>query len=141
METSHIIHEGKISNINDEIVEVTIESKSACASCHAGGACTAADKSTRHINIKNSPAYRNLHVGDDVVVEGDLHSGLKAVLYAYVIPFILMLITLMVASELTGNNLVSGLLALGITVPYYTVVYFNRKKFEKEFSFFIKTEA
>ncbi len=141
MEKNEIIHQGFIAAMDADHIEVSIESKSACASCHASGACNAADKSTRLINIKNSPLYRHLKIGDWVTVQGNFSSGLKAVLFAYVIPFVLILITLMIASAVTNNNLFSGLLALGITIPYFAILYFNRKKFEKQFSFFIKTEA
>ncbi len=141
MENKEIIHEGYIASMNAALIEVNIESKSACASCHASGACHAADQSNRIIQVKNNACYTHLKVGDVVTVQGNFTSGLTAVLFAYVLPFILILLTLILSSAITNNNLVSGILALGITVPYYILLYFYRNRFEKHFSFFIKTAA
>ncbi len=89
------------------------------------------------MNIPRNASHSHLQEGDLVTVEGNFSSGLKAVLFAYVIPFVLMLITLLVLSGFT-NNLVAGLSALGITIPYYAIIYLNKKHFEKQFSFIIK---
>lgn len=141
MATETINHAGQIESIHKDLIDVMIESKSACASCHAQSACSSSDKSDKIVSVKNSPFYNDLKVGDRVLLEGNFSSGLKAVLYAYILPFVLVLVTLMILSSFTQNNLVSGLLSLGILVPYYTVVYALRNRFEKEFSFSIKKEA
>lgn len=141
MENESIMHHGIITGMNNDIVQVTIESKSACSSCHAQGACTSADSSTRIIEIKNNFTNSTFTIGDKVHVIGKFNSGLKAVLFAYVIPFVLILTTLIITSEFTSNNLFAGILSLGITIPYYGILYLNKKKFEREFSFTINTEA
>lgn len=141
MTTESINHIGQITAIHQNSIDVLINSESACASCHANGACSSADSSEKMVTVKNSPQYQNLKEGDIVTLNGNFTSGLKAVSYAYVLPFILVILTLVVASEISQNNLLSGLLALGILVPYYGILYALRSKFEKEFSFSIKTEV
>lgn len=141
MTTKSINHIGQIATISQNTIDVLIQSESACATCHAKGACSSADKSDKVVTVKNSPLYRSFKEGDVVTLNGNFTSGLKAVLYAYVIPFILVIFTLMLVSSFSKSNLLAGILSLGILIPYYSLVYALRNKFEKEFSFSITKEV
>lgn len=73
--------------------------------------------------------------GQEVSVILKESMGIKALMYGYVWPFILVLFTLMLSFSITGNEVSSGLLALGILIPYYAVLYFFRGVFKKLFKF------
>jgi sigma-E factor negative regulatory protein RseC len=56
-------------------------------------------------------------------------------LYGYLLPFIIVLITLIVSSSLTNNEITAGLLALLVLIPYYITLYFYRNYLKKVFKF------
>ena len=61
--------------------------------------------------------------------------GFTALFYGYVLPFIIILITLIITNSITNNELLSGLISLGILIPYYTTLYFFRHLLKKVFKF------
>lgn len=62
-------------------------------------------------------------------------SGLRALFLGYVLPFLILLITLIIAIEVTGNELFGGVIALALLVPYYFALYFTKDKLKKIFTF------
>jgi len=55
--------------------------------------------------------------------------------WGYVLPFIVVLLTLIVAQEITGNELTAGLISLAILIPYYAALYLLRHHLKKIFKF------
>jgi len=51
------------------------------------------------------------------------------------IPFLLVLVALTTVFSVTKNEILAGLLALGILIPYYTILYYLRHYFKKVFKF------
>ena len=62
-----IEHEGIVDHISDKAIRVKIMSMSACASCHAKGACTVADMEEKEVEV---PLAGNYKVGQRVMVTG-----------------------------------------------------------------------
>ena len=60
---------------------------------------------------------------------------MKALFYGYLLPFVLMLTSLILFYETTGNEAVAGLVALSILIPYYIVLYFFRNTLKRAFKF------
>lgn len=132
-----ITHQGIVENIDDARVFVRILQTSACASCSVKGHCSSADSKEKIIEI-NTP-YISCQKGDRVTVVGQVSMGMKAVLLAFFIPFLVLVVSLFVCMHLSGGNeLFSGLIALALLVPYYFVVWLNKDKLKKKFSFTIK---
>lgn len=132
----HIEHEGIVEEINNQHIVVRIVNKSACASCHAKGACTAADLQDKLIDIYQSVS--NLRVGQKVMLIGKKSLGPKAVLLAYIFPLFLILATLIIVFYTTNNELLAGVISLAVLVPYFTIIYFLKGKLKRIFSFSIK---
>jgi len=117
---------------NNKLI-VSIISQSACSSCHAQGACTVSDFQDKDIEINEfTGSYKP---GQEVTVIFRESKGFTALLWGYILPFLVVLITLIVALEITGNELTSGLISLGILIPYYTTLYFLRHHLKKIFKF------
>lgn len=136
-EFKFIEHTGYIEEVISGQVKVRILSESACASCHAQGACTASDMKEKIIDV-NSNGFFDLVVGKKVIIQGQKSLGLKASLLAYIIPFILVFITLFLTYGLTQSEGIAGLLSLAILVPYFLIIKFFTSKLEKTFVFTIK---
>tara|TARA_R110001583_G_scaffold33438_5_gene112970 strand:+ start:3929 stop:4354 length:426 start_codon:yes stop_codon:yes gene_type:complete len=129
-----IDHVGTISDIKDEKITVSILNVSACAGCHAKSACSMSDMKEKEIDIIDYSS--SFKLGEEVKVVYQESLGWLALLLAYVLPFVLVLITLFIATAFT-NELISGLLALGILLPYYSLLYFLKDRLKKTFSFTI----
>ena len=133
---SKIDHEGKILEIKGEKITVGILNVSACSGCHAKGACTMSDMKEKSIDVID---YSNrFEVGEKVKVTYRESLGWFALMLAYVVPFVLVLATLFIASSITNDELISGLLALSVIPPYYIILSFFKGRLKKTFSFTIE---
>lgn len=125
---------GVIISIDDKIAHVKIEQTSACASCHVKSVCGASDKSEKIIdaNIMDN----TLKVGDQVTIIGQKSLGIQAVLLAYVLPFVVIIVTLFIANIFTTNELIIGSCALTSLIPYFIVLRLMRNKIQAKFQFY-----
>ncbi len=131
-----ISHEGDVVAVNGDTVFVRIIQHSACAECHAQGVCSASDQTEKVIEVNDK--LHSFSPGDRVLLEGNLTLGLNAVLLAFVIPFLLVICALIIASILTRNDIISGLSSVLILLPYYYLLYMKRDKLKRKFAFRIK---
>lgn len=131
-----IEHSGFVYQINGKHIKVQILQQSACSDCHAKGACTAADMADKFIDVESDDA--GLKVGQAVTVYGQSSLGLLAVLLAFVIPFLLVLITLFLLNNKIDNEAISGTIALGTLLPYFIILSFFNKKLKSKLKFYIK---
>lgn len=132
MSHTKIKHEGVVVDFKDEFALVKIEVLSACAACHAKGVCSAADMSEK---IVETMPLDKVEKGDRVMVEMEEKLGFKAVVFAFLIPFILLMITVFSVSYFTGSEAAAALSGLGILVPYYLVIYLLKDYFRRSFIF------
>jgi positive regulator of sigma E activity len=133
----HIEHQGIVSKIENGKVYVNLLNVSNCSSCHVQSMCQVSDVDRKEIEITNEQD-RRFKQGDKVEVSFDKSLGPKALLLGYLLPFIFVLVTLLIAYQITGDEVVSGLASLLILVPYYLLLYSFRSKLKKEFVFKIK---
>jgi sigma-E factor negative regulatory protein RseC len=129
-----IEHTGLVEGIDSGVIYVRIQQVSACSACHAKGACSTADVADKVIEVADNGAY---NVGQLVLLTGSYSLGLKAVFYAFILPFLCMFLTLYISTQYT-SELKGGLLSLGILLPYYIVLSLFRKSLKKSFTFQIK---
>ena len=132
-----IRHSGIVKQIDDDFVYVSIVSQSACASCHAKGACNITDLNEEVVEVPrgNADVYR---VGDRVEVAMRKSLGTRAVMLGYVVPFLLVIATMIIVLAFVGNEGLAGLLALGALIPYYLLLYLRRKHLKRTFTFSIQ---
>ena len=137
MSDKTITHPGFIRKLMDDMAEVVIISKSGCASCEINGSCSVSDMEEKIIDIKLKP-QDNYKIGDEVVVEMKQSQGTWAVLLAYIFPFLVILISLIVLTSADVDQGLSGLISLGLLIPYYTILYFLKTYIKSKFEYFIK---
>jgi sigma-E factor negative regulatory protein RseC len=133
-----IEHEGIVKWVEGNHVKVQIVSMSACASCHANGACSAADMQDKEVDVISEKG--TFEPGQQVVIIGSRTQGLKATWWAYVLPLVLVVATLAVTYTYSGNENLAGALALLVLVPYFFVIYLAGKAMKKTFSFSVKSK-
>lgn len=126
-----------IKKQQDKII-VKIEQKSTCSSCHARGACTSLDKKDKEIEIKTQDT-QNYNIGDEVIITITTKLGMKAVLIAFVLPLILLVIALFLSIKLFSfAQSISALVSLLVVAAYYFFLYKQNHLLSKEFNFSIK---
>ena len=128
-----VTHKGKVIHLEGLDVRVMIESMSACAACHAKGMCTLSDKEDKIIDIKvSAERAAKLNVGDEVMVAVSQQRGMQAVLLAYILPAIVVILSLILLLKLLPEPLaiLSALAVLGV---YYYVLYLFRNKLNAKF--------
>jgi len=128
-----IEHTGIITLIEGAKIKVQIAQLSACSSCHAKGACSASDVDEKIIDVESTD--QTLQVGDFVQLSGESSMGLFAVLIAFVIPFLLILVCLFLFNFYAVNEAVAGAVSLGILAPYYIILSLFNKKLKNKLKF------
>ncbi len=131
-----IEHKGKIDSIEGNRIKVHFLNISACASCHAKGVCTASDMENKEVEVIDYSG--NFNKGEEVRVLLQQSLGFKALLWGYVVPFLVVLTGLFVLSSLTDNEVIAGVGALSLLVPYYIALYLLKERIKKVFSFTIQ---
>lgn len=131
----YISHTGIVVKINQSgTVEVQVQPDSACSSCAARSSCSLIGTTARVIKIivANPHTYA---VGQQVNVMMQQKSGFWAVFYAYVLPLILVLSTLIIGSLINMNELTIGIFSIIILFPYYFLLWHLRNDFLQKFDF------
>lgn len=127
---------GVVQAVGDNELIVRISSAEACGQCGQEQTCSLPRLKTKNITIR--PIHENFSVGESVKVIIDSHTGTKAVLLAYVFPLLLLLVTLVVAVEITHREGLSGLLAVLVLLPYYGILWLCHVNIEKVFRFSVE---
>lgn len=137
--TNTIQHEGVIREIGDSVIRVNIIQATACSSCSAKGYCSSSESKEKFIDIPYPNAQStNYKVGDTVFVVGETSMGLKAVLLAFVLPFIAIIAFLFLFMRIFDNELYAAVLALLSLVPYYFILWLSKNYIKDKFTFKIK---
>lgn len=132
-----IEHEGIIEKINGHQVTVRILQQSACSACHAKGVCMAADSKEKLVEVVDfSGRFRK---NERVIIEGKESMGHKAVFWAFVLPLIILILTLILSLSLWNfSEIEAAISAMVALIPYYLILYLLRKKMANSFQFTIK---
>lgn len=136
--SSEIRHSGVIESISDECVSVRILQASACAACKVASRCNASEAKEKIIEVHAASAAKSRKIGDHVMVCTSRGVISKAMRIGFVLPFLLMVLTLIVVFLLTGSEALAGLLSLGVLVPYYLVVWMLRDRIGRQVSFYLE---
>ncbi len=129
-ETEAFVHTGVVSEMKGSSIIVALDENVHCESCSARGACGVTDSVNKTVEVINPEGSFKLNQPVEVVLKKDL--GQKAVFWAYIFPFLLMLATL-VTSSLFLEEWMAGSLSLLILVPYYAMIYALKNYFKKTF--------
>jgi len=123
-------HEGIISKIRNNVVTVSLKGNINCEGCNIKSICGISDSNSKEVEVYSPDKRLKLHEDVNVILKKDL--GLKAIFWAYVLPFLLMISILIIASTFL-SELFAGLLAISFLIPYYLILYVLRNQFKKIF--------
>jgi sigma-E factor negative regulatory protein RseC len=132
-----ISHEGIVTKITDDELEIKILAQSACAACHAKSACGMGEQAEKILTVPR-PKGRDFALNQKVNVRMAIGQGNKAAVLAYLIPIVLLLAVLFVCLGLGMNEGLAALVSIIALVPYYIVLYLRRDKLKKKFDYTIE---
>lgn len=118
-------------------VRVRLVSQSACAGCAARKACAMQESQDKEWTV-DYPTDEHYAVGEKAVLVISEANGFKAVLWAYVLPFICLIALIFGLSCLTQNELLIGLTALGGVALYFIVLAFSKKRLNRTLRYGIR---
>ncbi|MBR2061110.1 MAG: SoxR reducing system RseC family protein [Tidjanibacter sp.] len=130
-------HAGVVKAVEADRVEVEITVVSACGSCKSRSVCSMSEQAEKMVTVYTEMPEQ-YEVGQEVTVQMEQVMGIKAVIYAYVVPFFIILAVLLVLMECGLGEVVSGLSSLGACALYYIGLWLFRHKLEKVMVFKIK---
>ena len=136
-ENNTISHEGIVTKITDDELEIKILAQSACAACHAKSACGMGEQAEKILTVPR-PKGQDFTLNQKVNVKMAIGQGNKAAVLAYLIPILLLLAVLFVCLGLGLNESLSALIAIVALIPYYIILYLRRDKLKNKFLYIIE---
>lgn len=130
-------HTGTVIDVQPDLVSVEILQQSACAACHARSACMASDQAVKVVQVEPSLGT-TYQVGETVRVCLSQTLGVKAVVFSYLLPLLILMILLLILPPILGSDLWTGLACLLGLVFYYLILWLFRGRLKKEFVFTIE---
>ena len=128
-----IRHEGIVTSINGELAHVQIVQTSACSACKAKSMCMSAESQAKEMDVLMLDV---MQVGDKVEVEVRERLAWKAVLLAYILPFIVMIGIIALLDFVTEwSEAIIGTLSLCGIALYYIILGFFKHKLQRQFVF------
>ncbi len=132
---NEIQHEGVVVSVQGTEARVRIVQNSACSGCGLRDAgCGLRDSESKEKMI-DCRMIEPLEVGDKVMVTVARRLGWTAVLLAFVLPFVLLMVSVWGLTTWLENEALGGTLGLCVLVPYYGVLAVLRKRIQAKFDF------
>ena len=128
-----IRHTGVVLSVADKTAHVEIIQTSACSACKAKSMCMSAESQQKQMDVI---MLEPLKVGDQVEVEVRERLAWKAILLAYILPFIVMMAVIAVLDFTTDwSEAVVGTLSLCAIALYYIGLSVFKHRLQTQFTF------
>ena len=128
-----IKHEGVVLSTNGNMAHVEIVQTSACSACKARSMCMSSESQQKQMDVV---MLEPMQAGDRVEVEVRERLAWRAVLLAYILPFVVMLAVIAVLDYATDwSEAITGTLSLCAIALYYLILSAFKHKLQKQFSF------
>ncbi len=134
--SNRIQHEGVVKSISTQTLEVSIISHSACAGCHAKGACGIADSKEKIITVRRPNT--EYQPGEKVIVYASVNNAFYSVLLAYIMPSVLIIATIFFLEKSGSSELQAAIISLILLGGYFLILYFCRNKIAQKINFTIE---
>jgi sigma-E factor negative regulatory protein RseC len=130
-----IDHKGIVQKADEKSVTVMIKSDSACSGCHAEGACNLSGQSDKIVEVRGS---YDVSPGDQVTIVMKQSMGYAALILGYILPIVPVITILFVLISRNVSELVAGLGAIAVLIPYYAILFLFRNRINEKITFTLK---
>jgi sigma-E factor negative regulatory protein RseC len=129
-----IRHTGVVMSTDGAIATVEITQTSACSACKARSMCMSSE--SRQMSDVKCRMLEPLQAGDHVEVEVREQLAWKAILLAYILPFIVMMGVITALDLMTDwSEAIVGTLSLCGIALYYIILGFFKHRLQRQFVF------
>lgn len=135
-EENTICKEGIVRAVRGEDIDVEITVSSACSECHAKSICMPSEQRQEFVTAQ-ALYGETFQIGERVHLVLKQKAGWKAILIAYLIPFLVLIAALFGSYAIFRNELASVIASLLFLVAYYFLLKHFRHKIDKQFTFFV----
>ena len=129
---SEISHEGIVESAEKNSVMVLLSPGVSCSGCQASGSCNISGDDRKIIKVDGSYDFSQ---GEKVLVSMKRSQGYSALVLGYLIPLVLVVVSLIVLLLLSLNELYAGLISICLLIPYYLTLLLLRKSISRRFTF------
>ena len=128
-----IRHTGVVLSVSGEMAHVEIIQTSACSACKAKSMCMSAESQQKEMDVV---MLEPLKPGDQVEVEVRERLAWKAILLAYILPFVDMITVIVVLDFITDwSEAIIGTLSLCAIALYYIGLSVFKHRLQTQFTF------
>lgn len=127
-------HPGIVLGSTPGHVTVQIVTHSACGACSAHAHCGFAESGQREI-VVDTPAWSSYRAGQKVTVSVSESLGFLAVVWAYLLPAVLLLACVITLLCLMSSEPLAVLITLAVIALYYLMLYHYRDRLQRRFTF------
>ena len=128
-----IRHEGVVLSTDGKMAHVAIVQASACQACKAQSMCLSSENQQKEMDVT---MLEPMQAGDRVEVQVQEHLAWKAVLLAYILPFIVMMIVMVLLLATTHwSEAVVGAASLSSIALYYILLGVFNNRLQRQFTF------
>ena len=82
-----------------------------------------------------APKDKNLSIGQEVKISIGLGQAKRAVVFAYVIPVIILISMIFILNALKIDEGINALISIGTLIPYYLILYLFKDKIKRKFMY------
>jgi len=132
MQAHEVEHKGIISAVKNDSLQVSLLTVSGCSTCAVKSSCGVAGAEAKMVDVPFQEGYQ---VGQEVHVRFKQAQGFKALFFGYLLPFLLVFVTLIAAISSGMEEGSAGLLSLGVLLPYYGSLYYLKDKIKEGFHY------
>ena len=132
-----IRHDGIVDSIEEGCVHVRVLQSTACGACKVAGYCNAAEAKEKLIDVYTIRAA-NYQVGDTVTVSVSQSMASRALMWAFGLPLVLMIVVLVFVLWQTGNEGLAAQSSLLVLIPYYGLLFLLRHRMRQQIFFEIE---
>ena len=136
-EENTICKEGIVRAVRGEELDIEITISSACSECHAKSICIPSDQRQEFVTAR-ALYGESFEIGERVHLVLKQRAGWKAILIAYLIPFLVLIAALFGSYAIFRSELASVIVSLVFLVAYYFILKHFRHKIDQQFTFFVK---
>jgi positive regulator of sigma E activity len=134
MDTSVCIEQkGTVEEITSHYIRVKTRRDVLCGHCNAQGICYMGDGAERIIEINNFTS--DIKLGDTVGITISRGMGNKAIVLGYLVPFLILVGTLLMLSQVGLEEWLTGVLSISALIPYFFMLFLLRNRLRKTFRF------
>ena len=126
--SNDIVHRAVVDSVRDGVVRVLFH-QDGCSACSVKSSCGLAHSANKLIEIPLKE--RNVTKGEEILIHLSHDSGFRAVILSYVVPFLLVMASLLILSQIGVAELVAGLASLCSLVPYFILLRIFNKRLAK----------